>query len=657
MTPETQYPDFSRGTQAPSFGDGQWYAPVPNAPHGTEQPFAQQPQYAQYPPYQNYPNYANYPQQPMQQSAYPQQMPNSQYPAYPQDPRVPYSYQGWGTDQYDNSPINRRAAEEKARMQKRAQAQQGGPSSLGGSARRERRRAKPAAAAVQPAEQAQQAANPNQPGNPKNPKKGKKKTGARIKLALVLILLLALGITYAIGSNEYSGIQKAVAKYDRVFLDTVYVDGICLGGKTWEEGSKLISDHLNLKKNGWYVRIRNAAGEYNDITAETLGINFDATHALQQAWAVGRTEYSGIRGTLNRQKELERLHAQEYHFSSAEQEASSAPLDAILETLAAAAYREPQNAQVLGFDPDNTSNPFTYRYEVYGQRLNTEGIKEQIMDYAERLENGEVLLTVESVAPSVTVNDLCVAHELRAVAYTPISTHSTEDRTDNIRLAFSHINGLVLNDGERFSFNKTVGKRSIENGYKAAVEYQYGAEEWGIGGGVCQASTTLYLAAVNGGMTIKTRRPHSMAVSYTDLGLDCTVNDTRGHEIDFVFVNNTGGPVYLTAHVIGRNKKNYQCEVRIYGPSLGNKKYQLKAETIEILPKPYEPKMVNDKAGEYVTYVDETKTIEGRDGYKVQSYLVTYENGVEVGRKDMYLDTYPNKADTVYVGVTPRGGI
>lgn len=63
--------------------------------------------------------------------------------------------------------------------------------------------------------------------------------------------------------------------------------GISLSGKTWAEGSQLVWDQVNAKQNGWYVRLKNTAGEYKDITAATLGISFDPTAALEQAWAIG----------------------------------------------------------------------------------------------------------------------------------------------------------------------------------------------------------------------------------------------------------------------------------------------------------------------------------------------------------------------------------
>ena len=94
--------------------------------------------------------------------------------------------------------------------------------------------------------------------------------------------------------------------------------------------------------------------------------------------------------------------------------------------------------------------------------------------------------------------------------------------------------------------------------------------------------------------------------------------------------------------------------MRLYGPSLNGVSYELVTETVEVIPKPEEAIIKEDEDATYVTYVDETKTVNGREGYKVDAYLITYMNGVETGRVKVSTDTYPAKADTVYVGVTPR---
>ena len=483
-------------------------------------------------------------------------------------------------------------------------------------------------------------------------KKQKKKRSLKwqlVKLLLVLILLAGACAGLFIWKTK-----SEVEPYQNVFLDNISVDGIDLSGKTWAEGSQLVWNQVNQKQNSWYVRLRNARGDYKDITAETLGISFDPTAALQQAWAIG---HNPTQNMFDRQKEIEAAKQTQSAFFSAEQSANTAPIDEILLTLEKAAYRAPVDARILSFNPDDDKNPFTYQQEVYGQRLNTAAVREQILHMVQNLQSGEILLETELLYPSVTVAQLSETVALRSRSVTPISSSSTEDRTENIRIAFGKINGMVLEDGDRFSFNGVVGRRSLENGFLPGIEYAYGLESWGVGGGVCQASTTVYLAAIQSGMTIMKREPHSMAVSYTELGMDATVSDTRGREIDFVFRNESGGPVYIAAHVIKSptNKRNLLCEVRIYGQSLGASTYKLEAETVQTIPKPLEATMKEDKNHDYVTYVDETHTIKGRDGYVVDAYLVEYQNNIAVNRTKVSTDTYPEKADTVYYGTEIRG--
>ena len=495
---------------------------------------------------------------------------------------------------------------------------------------------------------------------PPQPQQGKKKTQKppkkkrSLKWQLVKVLLVLILFAGAAAGAYVWKTQSDVKPYMNVFLPNISVDGIDLSGKTWAEGSQLVWNQVNQKQNGWYVRLKNAYGNYKDITAETLGISFDPTAALQQAWAIG---HDGTQNIFELSQVIEWSKSNANAFSSAEQSADTTPIDDILFTLEQAAYRAPSDAYIISFNPDDASNPFTYHPETYGQRLNTAAIREQILSMVQSLQSGEILLETELIYPNVTVEQLSQTVALRNRAITPIASNSSADRTENIRIAFSKINGMQLQNGDKFSFNATVGRRNYETGFLPAIEYAYGLEQWGWGGGVCQASTTMYIAAIQSGMTILNREPHSMSVSYTQLGMDATVSDTRGREIDFTFRNECGGTVYIAAHVIKSptNKRNLQCEVRIYGPSLGNVSYELQAETVQTIFKPAEPIYKEDKDGDYVTYIDETKTIKGRDGYVVDSYLATYVDGVMTARDKIYTDTYPEKADTIYTGVKQRG--
>ena len=122
-------------------------------------------------------------------------------------------------------------------------------------------------------------------------------------------------------------------------------------------------------------------------------------------------------------------------------------------------------------------------------------------------------------------------------------------RVSNINLACGAINGLVLSPGGRFSFNDTVGRRTEANGYKDAPVLVDGHKEQGCGGGVCQVSSTLYMAALQAGLQIDERHKHSESVSYAPDGNDATV--VYGQK-DMAFTNSTDKPITLSVWTDGK---------------------------------------------------------------------------------------------------------
>lgn len=117
-----------------------------------------------------------------------------------------------------------------------------------------------------------------------------------------------------------------------------------------------------------------------------------------------------------------------------------------------------------------------------------------------------------------------------------------KNRVSNINLACSSVNGKKLSEGEEFSFNKITGKKTQSQGYKYAPVIFKGEKSYGIGGGVCQVSTTIYLAAKNANLKIVERYPHSESVAYAPSGNDATV--VYG-EKDFRFRNNTDNEIFV----------------------------------------------------------------------------------------------------------------
>ena len=125
---------------------------------------------------------------------------------------------------------------------------------------------------------------------------------------------------------------------------------------------------------------------------------------------------------------------------------------------------------------------------------------------------------------------------------------SNTNRTTNLRLASNKINGYVLIPGETFSYNSVVGERTISAGYKDAAIYQNGEVVQGLGGGICQISTTLYNATLFANLEMVELHNHQFVPSYVSAGRDATV--VYGVK-DFKFKNSRKHAIKITCSVSG----------------------------------------------------------------------------------------------------------
>ncbi len=467
----------------------------------------------------------------------------------------------------------------------------------------------------------------------------------RSGLGKFLFLAILLGAV-AFGAF-YLKTWLEVRPYDTLFAPNVYVDGIPLAGMTAAEGVQAVWQNAQNKLGALSIRLMAGDQVYATIQSDMLGLTFDADLALNQAFAVGHN------GTVfDRKREIDEASAEGKYFASLTPDADTSQVDSLLLKLKNDLYRAPADA-TFSFNPD-ASDPFTFVSEVMGMSLDIEPLRQQIYTMVENMQSGDITITPTYTQPTVTVDALKQNLTLMFRATTPIDSKSTKDRTNNIRRAFEEINGTVLTPGKKFSFNNVVGWRTEKNGFFPAPEYAYGELETGIGGGVCQASTTVYLAAIQSGLQIVDRSPHSDPVSYTAFGKDATVYMASNRKIDLVFTNSTASNIYITAAVKTdpANRKRFYCEVCIYGPSLGDVSYELEAKETSLIKAPKEPEIIKDKQHKYTDELGEEYTaIKARDGHVVVSELITKVNGVETDRTFVAEDTYKARAARVYVGV------
>ena len=226
---------------------------------------------------------------------------------------------------------------------------------------------------------------------------------------------------------------------------------------------------------------------------------------------------------------------------------------------------------------------------------------------------------------------------------------SRSNRKTNVRVALSRFNGLRVDPGETVSFNAVALERTEANGYKEAVEYSEGESTTGIGGGTCQASTTMYGALLEAGVTIVERHNHSMTVGYVDPSLDAAVTDTGSK--DLVFRNDSDVPLYIYTTVTDTS-----ATVRIYGEKPPYR-YVFRSIVIEDDIQPTSERVEVDTSGEYATYTDEKVLVtEGKTGMRSQLWRDSFdwETGAFIETVQISSDYYTPGRNIYYVGVQPR---
>ena len=281
-------------------------------------------------------------------------------------------------------------------------------------------------------------------------------------------------------------------------------------------------------------------------------------------------------------------------------------------------YKEVQDAYY-------TKDPFTIYPEVDGVDFDVEAAKALIA--AEVKDEYQIQLIITK--PKVTVSQIgSEAFPDRLSNFTTRYDASAKDRTTNLVIACQKLNGKVIMPGETFSYNQTLGKRTAAAGYKNAAVYENGQVVDGIGGGICQISSTLYNAVLMANLEIVERRNHQFVTSYLPAGRDATV--VYG-AIDFKFKNTRQYPIRLSA-----SAKNGIATISIYGIKEENE-YTFSFNTKTIASIPFGTKYVEDASLPAGT---EKVQQNGVNGLKTETYITKMLNGKVISTTLLSRDTY-----------------
>ena len=309
---------------------------------------------------------------------------------------------------------------------------------------------------------------------------------------------------------------------------------------------------------------------------------------------------------------------------------------------------------ILNKPPVNAEFVRTSRttYEIKPHQMGLALDRAKLMEVVSYVENRkineyeEIILPVEFIVPDITEGTLksrLFSDTLASyTTYFTTNNNNNYNRGINIGLAAESIDGTLLLPGEEFSFNKVVGPRTAQKGYRTAHIFVAGQIQDGTGGGVCQVSTTLYNAVLRANLEVTERHNHMFTVGYVPLGHDAAVS--YGYA-DLVFTNTTAYPLRLTAEVSSGNALTFKIKSTNDYPGF---KVKLATKTISTTP-------ISVVYQDDYTLPKGTETVveKGMEGYVVDTYIRVYNGDTLIKEEKLHRSVYQMYPRRIHRGNSP----
>lgn len=433
-----------------------------------------------------------------------------------------------------------------------------------------------------------------------------------ILMALAVALCLSLIVSGCGGSDESeSSVPSQQAKVEEKFGEGVSYAGVDISGLTMDEALKLCANvvgdemkklKITVKEDEHTAVFDSTNIKYTDKTAETLkkAMKNKSKGKIKAAFTVDE----------------------------------AAVKDVLTESLGQ--YdTEPKNATVTGLADDG----FTFSESVDGKKIDVDITSRYVVSNITSLKSGPVTAKINTTPAKIKLDAL--KNNFTQIASYQTYSQNTENGNHNMALALSRVNGTIIEPGGSFSYNDTVGdSTNASTGFLPAGGLSAGVLVDMYGGGICQASSTIYCAVLKAGMEITNRECHSSPSTYVPIGLDATVSYD---DLDFEFSNPLEYPVYIEAWMDG-----VELNVNVYGvlPEEWDAIELSSWETgTEDIPDGINFVVDYDLAeGEF-----ELKT-EGKIGHYAEAVRTYYKDGNEVRSESLSSSYYEPTMKTYMVG-------
>ncbi len=438
-------------------------------------------------------------------------------------------------------------------------------------------------------------------------------------ISIFLLAGVILGGTY--------GRVMAESYFGSTVTEGVRVNGVDIGGLTSDEAKATLAKALATKPE---LQITFSLKEQKHMyPLQDVGLTPDLAATVDQAAAIGKV------GSL------------QYRFTQtqlAKKGNFNLPLQASLNEKKFTQFTRELDKQ-FGQQPIDATFQVTKDGALHivpeknGYSVDKEALKQSLSLF--NIDGTQPLIklhTVES-SPEFTakeIQSMAPTQELGSATTSFDLTNKT--RTQNIVIAASQLNNKLFAPGETISFNDTVGPRVAERGYQEAKVILKGKLVPGIGGGVCQVSSTLYNTVLNADLKIVRRSHHSLKVGYLPAGLDATVADNG---LDFKFQNTTSGYIMLKTAVVGS-----KLTIRVLGaPKAAD--YDIKVYSIINKVIPYQTvKKYNSQL-----WIGQQKVVQkGQPGYKATAIREYWLHGKLVKKEVLSNDTYRPEDRIIDIG-------
>lgn len=442
----------------------------------------------------------------------------------------------------------------------------------------------------------------------------KKKRVLQLLALLIVLPLFFLGLAVTFFSLSYA---------DRIYPG-IKVDGLNLGGKTVRQAARAVafSGHedkeLTLR---WLDKSKK-------VRLKNLGVTVNAQATAKQAYLVGR-QGSFLNQLSQRLKFMvnnEYIVKPVFSFHNKRAQKTLAELAVLINQPAADAQLilNPQQVKII---PSQNEQKLL--------------IKENLSLFKKAFNKKTIRLKLHIKPPKTTTEDLQkLKVETLMSEFATIIPPGTYNRFNNIKLAAAKLNDWRIKPGEVFSFNAAVGPRTTKAGYLPAPVIEAGNLTTGIGGGICQVSTTLYNAAMLAGLPIKERYLHSNYISTYPPGRDATV---VYNALDLKFKNDTNGTIIIKSSV-----SNSRLIFWLYGPKTNRKVEFSQPEIFNIVP--FSVKEVVDPALPPGVKLKEQSGVPGRS---VKVIRTVKQDGKLLFSEEI-LSRYTPRQEIIKLGPTPE---